>query len=72
MTSNKPIGGSRYQHLQAILKKLTGAEDVLVVNNNAAAVMLALTTLIKGKEVIISRGELVKSAAFSASPKSSN
>lgn len=52
--------GSRYTHLINIVKKLTGAEDVLVVNNNAAAVLLTLSTLVKDKEVIVSRGELVE------------
>lgn len=52
--------GSRYMHLEAAVKDLTGAEDVLVVNNNAAAVMLALNTMIKDKEAVISRGELVE------------
>ncbi|GCF93025.1 L-seryl-tRNA(Sec) selenium transferase [Enterococcus florum] len=52
--------GSRYSHLVAILKKLTGAEDVLVVNNNAAAVLLVLSTLTQKKEVLVSRGELVE------------
>lgn len=52
--------GSRYQHLEKVVQKLTGAESVVVVNNNAAAVMLTLSTLIPNKEVIISRGELVE------------
>ena len=52
--------GSRYQHLEKILCELTGAEAALVVNNNAAAVMLVLSALAKGREVITSRGELVE------------
>ena len=52
--------GSRYIHLIDIIKKLTGAEDVLVVNNNAAAVLLTLNTLVKNQEIIVSRGELVE------------
>lgn len=52
--------GSRYVHLVDMLKRLTGAEDVLVVNNNAAAVLLALNTLAKDGEAIVSRGELVE------------
>lgn len=52
--------GSRYSHLVSIVKKLTGAEDVLVVNNNAAAVLLVLSTLTQEKEVLVSRGELVE------------
>ena len=52
--------GSRYTHLTDIIKRLTGAEDVLVVNNNAAAVLLVLSTMAKGGEAIVSRGELVE------------
>lgn len=52
--------GSRYTHLIDIIKRLTGAEDVLVVNNNAAAVMLTLSTLANEKEIVVSRGELVE------------
>ena len=52
--------GSRYVHLIDIIKKLTDAEDVLVVNNNAAAVLLTLNTLVKDQEIIVSRGELVE------------
>jgi len=52
--------GSRYVHAQDILRELTGAEDALVVNNNAAAVLIALDTMAKGKEVVISRGQLVE------------
>lgn len=52
--------GSRYSHLEDTIKKITGAEGVLVVNNNAAAVLLVLSTIAKGKEVVVSRGELVE------------
>jgi len=52
--------GLRYDHVQKILCELSGAEDALVVNNNAAAVLLALNTLAEGREVIVSRGELVE------------
>jgi L-seryl-tRNA(Ser) seleniumtransferase len=52
--------GSRYVHLTNTIKRLTGAEDVLVVNNNAAAVLLVLNTMAKGGEAIVSRGELVE------------
>jgi L-seryl-tRNA(Ser) seleniumtransferase len=52
--------GSRHQHLSPLLCRLTGAESALVVNNNAAAVLLALNTLAMGREVIVSRGELVE------------
>jgi L-seryl-tRNA(Ser) seleniumtransferase len=52
--------GSRYSHVEEILCKLTGAEAGLVVNNNAAAVLLMLDTLAKRREVIVSRGQLVE------------
>jgi L-seryl-tRNA(Ser) seleniumtransferase len=52
--------GKRYSHIKQLLIEITGAEDGLIVNNNAAAVMISLAALAKGKEVIISRGELVE------------
>ena len=52
--------GSRQDHVGAILRRLTAAEAALVVNNNAAAVLLALAALAEGREVIVSRGELIE------------
>jgi len=52
--------GSRQDHVTGILPRLTGAEAALVVNNNAAAVMLALAALAEGREVLVSRGELIE------------
>lgn len=52
--------GSRYSHVEELICKLTGAEAALVVNNNAAAVLIMLDTLCKGQEVVVSRGQLVE------------
>jgi L-seryl-tRNA(Ser) seleniumtransferase len=52
--------GSRQDHVAALLRRLTGAEAALVVNNNAAALLLALAALAEGREVIVSRGELIE------------
>lgn len=52
--------GSRYVHAEAILRELTGSEAALVVNNNAGAVFLVLNTLARGREVVVSRGQLVE------------
>ena len=52
--------GSRQDHVADILRRLTGADAALVVNNNAAAVMLALAALAEGREVLVSRGELIE------------
>jgi L-seryl-tRNA(Ser) seleniumtransferase len=52
--------GSRQDHVAAALRSLTGAEAALVVNNNAGAVLLALAAIAEGREVVVSRGELVE------------
>jgi L-seryl-tRNA(Ser) seleniumtransferase len=52
--------GSRQDHLATLLNRLTGAEAALVVNNNAAAVLLALAALAAGREVVVSRSELIE------------
>lgn len=57
---NKGERGSRHNHVEALLKEITGAEAAMVVNNNAAAVYLVLRALAENKEVIVSRGQLVE------------
>lgn len=52
--------GSRYSHVEDILCRITGAEAALVVNNNAAAVLIVLDTLASGREAVVSRGELIE------------
>jgi L-seryl-tRNA(Ser) seleniumtransferase len=52
--------GNRHASIAALLRFLTGAEDVLVVNNNAAGIVLALSTLAKRRDVLVSRGELIE------------
>ncbi|HEV8249680.1 MAG TPA: L-seryl-tRNA(Sec) selenium transferase [Gaiellaceae bacterium] len=52
--------GSRQDHCAELLRRLTGAEAAVVVNNNAAAVLLALAALAAGREVVVSRGELIE------------
>jgi L-seryl-tRNA(Ser) seleniumtransferase len=52
--------GSRQEHVRGLLCRLTGAEDALAVNNNAAAVLLAIAALAAGREVVIARGQLVE------------
>jgi L-seryl-tRNA(Ser) seleniumtransferase len=52
--------GSRYVHCASLLEELTGAEDALVVNNGASALMLALNTAANGRDCIVSRGELIE------------
>lgn len=59
-TLEKGGRGSRQDHCDALLRRLTGAEAALAVNNNAAAVFLCLNSLAEGREVVVSRGQLVE------------
>jgi len=52
--------GSRHVHAESLLRRLTGADAALVVNNNAGAVLLAMAALAAGREVVISRGQLIE------------
>jgi len=56
--------GTRYDHVTSLLQDLTGAEDAIAVNNNAAAVLLVLDTLARGGQAVISRGQLVEIGGF--------
>ena len=62
--STLAVENDRNVHIQHLLTRLTGAEAGLVVNNNAAAVMLILNTIADGKEVIVSRGQLIENDGF--------
>src|SRR2546428_11132543 len=61
--------GARHQHVEPLLTRLTGTEAAFAVNNNAAAVLLALAALAHGKQVIVSRGELVEIGGFFRMPE---